>query len=185
MAVGRGDGGTRVDLGGLSRHGKFPPPTGPMRHSPRRDNCYKLATNHCAAWSHDHSQRCSMSNSLRSRSFSEGPRDLELKAPPRPQALRLTTKPGSQVPPTSAVIVTSAVPRRSPIRRQYLGKAEALIREFSILQLTSSSQQYRHAPPLPVRKLLGKSWLGWHLWVHLQARLSATALHIDAGSEQR
>lgn len=42
--------------------------------------------------------------------------------------------------------------------------------EFPDFELVGSYTRYMHAPPLPVRRLPGERRLGWHLWVHLQAR---------------
>lgn len=42
--------------------------------------------------------------------------------------------------------------------------------DFPGFRLTESYRRYLHAPPLPVRGLPGGRLLGWHLWVHLQAR---------------
>jgi SAM-dependent methyltransferase len=42
--------------------------------------------------------------------------------------------------------------------------------EVPSFELTRSFTRYMHAPPLPVRKLPGERWLGWHLWVILRAR---------------
>jgi SAM-dependent methyltransferase len=42
--------------------------------------------------------------------------------------------------------------------------------EFPSFELIRSFSRYMHAPPLPVRKLPGERWLGWHLWVILRAR---------------
>lgn len=42
--------------------------------------------------------------------------------------------------------------------------------EFPCFELTRSFSRYMHAPPLPVRRLPGERWLGWHLWVILRAR---------------
>lgn len=43
-------------------------------------------------------------------------------------------------------------------------------REFPSFELIRSFSRYMHAPPLPVRKLPGERWLGWHLWVIMRAR---------------
>ena len=43
-------------------------------------------------------------------------------------------------------------------------------RDFPAFEVVDSYQRYMHAPPLPVHRLPGGSRLGWHLWVHLQAR---------------
>jgi SAM-dependent methyltransferase len=42
--------------------------------------------------------------------------------------------------------------------------------DFPSFELIRSFSRYMHAPPLPVRNLPGQRWLGWHLWVILQAR---------------
>lgn len=42
--------------------------------------------------------------------------------------------------------------------------------EFPSFELSRSFSRYMHAPPLPVRKLPGQRWLGWHLWVIMRAR---------------
>lgn len=45
-----------------------------------------------------------------------------------------------------------------------------VVQEFSDFELLRAYSRYMHAPPLPVRRLPGQRWLGWHLWVHLRAR---------------
>jgi len=42
--------------------------------------------------------------------------------------------------------------------------------DFPDFELVDAYQRYLHAPPLPVRRLPGERWLGWHLWVQLLAR---------------
>jgi SAM-dependent methyltransferase len=42
--------------------------------------------------------------------------------------------------------------------------------EFPNFEVIRSFSRYMHAPPLPVRRLPGERWLGWHLWVILRAR---------------
>jgi hypothetical protein len=170
MAVGRGNGGTKVDLGGPSRHGKFPSPAALML-------CARASLN----YQHNIKVLC--------------------------RAARLAAYPAPVLEAAAALADAAAAPgqRRGPEPRPHLAidnfahrntdgplnpysrvyTVQKMIRESPILQLTSASQHYRHAPPPPVRKLPGESWLGWPLWVHLQARWSATALHVDAGSEQR
>ena len=41
---------------------------------------------------------------------------------------------------------------------------------FPDFEVVRSFSRYMHAPPLPVQKLPGERWLGWHLWIILQAR---------------
>jgi SAM-dependent methyltransferase len=48
--------------------------------------------------------------------------------------------------------------------------------EFPSFELIRSFSRYMHAPPLPVRKLPGERWLGWHLWVILRARPEGSQL---------
>lgn len=43
-------------------------------------------------------------------------------------------------------------------------------REFPSFEVVRSFSRYMHAPPLPVQRLPGQRWLGWHLWVVLRAR---------------
>jgi SAM-dependent methyltransferase len=43
--------------------------------------------------------------------------------------------------------------------------------DFPDFELLDAYQRYLHAPPLPVRGLSSGRWLGWHLWVHLRARV--------------
>jgi len=45
---------------------------------------------------------------------------------------------------------------------------------FPSFELVRAYMRYMHAPPLPVHRLPGERWLGWHLWVHLRARGTAT-----------
>jgi SAM-dependent methyltransferase len=42
--------------------------------------------------------------------------------------------------------------------------------DFPDFELVEAFNRYMHAPPLPVRRLPVERWLGWHLWVRLQAR---------------
>jgi hypothetical protein len=42
--------------------------------------------------------------------------------------------------------------------------------DFPDFELVEAFNRYMHAPPLPVRRLPAERWLGWHLWVRLQAR---------------
>jgi SAM-dependent methyltransferase len=42
--------------------------------------------------------------------------------------------------------------------------------DFPDFELVEAFTRYMHAPPLPVRRLPFERWLGWHLWVRLQAR---------------
>jgi hypothetical protein len=42
--------------------------------------------------------------------------------------------------------------------------------DFSDFEIEESFQRYMHAPPLPVHRLPGERWLGWHLWVRLLGR---------------
>jgi hypothetical protein len=42
--------------------------------------------------------------------------------------------------------------------------------DFPNFKLVDAFTRYMHAPPLPVRRLPAERWLGWHLWVRLQAR---------------
>jgi SAM-dependent methyltransferase len=41
---------------------------------------------------------------------------------------------------------------------------------FPNFELVEAFSRYMHAPPLPVHRLPAERWLGWHLWVRLQAR---------------
>jgi SAM-dependent methyltransferase len=56
----------------------------------------------------------------------------------------------------------------NPYARVYsLREVEA---DFPDFELVEAFKRYMHAPPLPVRRLPAERWLGWHLWVRLQAR---------------
>jgi SAM-dependent methyltransferase len=46
--------------------------------------------------------------------------------------------------------------------------------DFPNFKLVDAFTRYMHAPPLPVRRLPAERWLGWHLWVRLQARNAGT-----------
>ncbi len=46
---------------------------------------------------------------------------------------------------------------------------------FPRFELVRAYSRYLHAPPLPVHGLPGERWLGWHLWVHLRARVTAVS----------
>jgi SAM-dependent methyltransferase len=56
----------------------------------------------------------------------------------------------------------------NPYARVY--SPRELAAEFPDFELIEAFNQYMHAPPLPVRKLPGARWLGWHLWAQLRAR---------------
>lgn len=57
---------------------------------------------------------------------------------------------------------------RNPYSRVY-SRAD-VADEFHMFELVDSHIRYMHAPPLPVHRLPGQRWLGWHLWVELHAR---------------
>lgn len=57
---------------------------------------------------------------------------------------------------------------QNPYARVY--SPREVTREFPSFELVRSYSRYLHAPPLPVHRLPAERWLGWHLWVHLQAR---------------
>lgn len=48
-------------------------------------------------------------------------------------------------------------------------------RDFPDFELAESYRRYMHAPPLPVHGVPGGAVLGWHLWVHLRARVPVSA----------
>jgi SAM-dependent methyltransferase len=56
----------------------------------------------------------------------------------------------------------------NPYARVYSPREVAA--NFPDFELVEAFSRYMHAPPLPVHKLPGERWLGWHLWVRLQAR---------------
>jgi SAM-dependent methyltransferase len=58
----------------------------------------------------------------------------------------------------------------NPYARVY--SRRQVTRDFSRFELVRSYSRYMHAPPLPVHRLPGQQWLGWHLWVHLRSRPS-------------
>jgi SAM-dependent methyltransferase len=43
-------------------------------------------------------------------------------------------------------------------------------RDFSDFRITRLHREFMHAPPLPVHRLPGARWLGWHLWAHMVRR---------------
>ncbi|MCH7564714.1 MAG: class I SAM-dependent methyltransferase [Gemmatimonadetes bacterium] len=43
-------------------------------------------------------------------------------------------------------------------------------RDFSLFRVIKHHREFMHAPPLPVSRLPGVRWLGWHLWVHMIGR---------------
>lgn len=55
----------------------------------------------------------------------------------------------------------------NPYARVY--SRREVVADFPDFELVEAYQRYLHAPPLPVKGLPGEGWLGWHLWVHLQA----------------
>jgi SAM-dependent methyltransferase len=61
----------------------------------------------------------------------------------------------------------------NPYARVYSRREVA--EDFPEFILTESFQRYMHAPPLPVHRLPGQRWLGWHLWVKLLARRTEDA----------
>jgi SAM-dependent methyltransferase len=46
--------------------------------------------------------------------------------------------------------------------------------DFPAFEIVSSRREFMHAPPLPVKALPLAGLLGWHLWVHLRPRSSAS-----------
>lgn len=58
----------------------------------------------------------------------------------------------------------------NPYARVY--SPREVIREFADFELVESYQRYLHAPPLPVHNLPFGDRLGWHLWVHLRAKVA-------------
>jgi SAM-dependent methyltransferase len=56
----------------------------------------------------------------------------------------------------------------NPYARVYSPREVA--KDFPDFELVEAFSRYMHAPPLPVHRLPGERWLGWHLWVRLQAR---------------
>jgi len=46
----------------------------------------------------------------------------------------------------------------------------AVRRDFSCFEITFSSKDFMHAPPLPVGWMPLAGLLGWHLWVHMRPR---------------
>jgi SAM-dependent methyltransferase len=72
----------------------------------------------------------------------------------------------------------------NPYARVY--SLREVARDFPDFEVVDSYRRYLHAPPLPVHRLPGERWLGWHLWVHLRARprrSSAAAPRADARNE--
>jgi SAM-dependent methyltransferase len=45
-----------------------------------------------------------------------------------------------------------------------------VIKDFPSFRVTRAYKRFMHAPPLPVHGLPGQSFMGWHLWVHLEPR---------------
>jgi SAM-dependent methyltransferase len=60
----------------------------------------------------------------------------------------------------------------NPYARVY--SPREVVTEFPDFVLVDSFTRYMHAPPLPVRRLPVGHRLGWHLWVHLQARAAGS-----------
>jgi SAM-dependent methyltransferase len=57
----------------------------------------------------------------------------------------------------------------NPFARVY-SPAE-VTRDFPAFEMVRYTKRYMHAPPLPVHGLTSlERWLGWHMWVWLQAR---------------
>jgi SAM-dependent methyltransferase len=49
----------------------------------------------------------------------------------------------------------------------------SLAEDFPAFRIVSSSREFMHAPPLPVRWMPLASLLGWHLWARLEPRATA------------
>lgn len=56
----------------------------------------------------------------------------------------------------------------NPYARVY--SPREVIEAFPDFELVDSYRRYLHAPPLPVNRLPGQRWFGWHLWVQLRPR---------------
>ncbi len=57
----------------------------------------------------------------------------------------------------------------NPFARVY--SLDEVRQDFADFEVVTSEQAYLHAPPLPVHSVpVGERWLGWHLWVWMQAR---------------
>src|SRR5215470_13519228 len=41
-------------------------------------------------------------------------------------------------------------------------------RDFPSFRVTRSYKRFMHAPPLPVHRLPGETFMGWHMWAHLR-----------------
>lgn len=41
-------------------------------------------------------------------------------------------------------------------------------RDFPSFRVTRTYKRFMHAPPLPLHQLPGETFLGWHLWIHLE-----------------
>ncbi|HEY6793312.1 MAG TPA: class I SAM-dependent methyltransferase [Kineosporiaceae bacterium] len=67
----------------------------------------------------------------------------------------------------------------NPYARVYSVREAAA--DFPDFTVVDSWQRYMHAPPLPVHGLPGERWLGWHLWLILQARTDAPS-HPQSGT---
>lgn len=61
----------------------------------------------------------------------------------------------------------------NPYARVY--SPREIAQEFPSFEVLRCYSRHMHAPPLPVRRLPGAEWLGWHLWAHLRARPSESA----------
>ena len=49
--------------------------------------------------------------------------------------------------------------------------------DFPLFALTGSRKWFMHAPPLPVHRLPGAKYLGWHLWVELTPKAAPCPAH--------
>jgi ubiquinone/menaquinone biosynthesis C-methylase UbiE len=45
-----------------------------------------------------------------------------------------------------------------------------IIRDFPQFRVVLMHKEFMHAPPLPVHRLPGSRWFGWHLWAHMVRR---------------
>ncbi|MFE9092932.1 class I SAM-dependent methyltransferase [Streptomyces sp. NPDC007264] len=61
----------------------------------------------------------------------------------------------------------------NPFSRVY--DVRRVSRHFPLFEVRHAEKRFMHAPPLPVHGMTGERLLGWHLWVHLDARTSPPA----------
>jgi SAM-dependent methyltransferase len=56
-------------------------------------------------------------------------------------------------------------------------------RDFPLFRITRTYKRFMHAPPLPVHRLPGQAFMGWHLWAHLKPLTENGVTHDNEAGE--